>query len=55
MYTAGSLGALAVTPGATYATTGSLVAAGVALVGIGAALMIAARLRRRHDDRATEA
>lgn len=49
-YTKTTTGALALTPGITWSTTGSILLAGVALVVVGAAFLIASRLRRRHDD-----
>lgn len=42
--------ALAVTPGITYSQTGSIVIAGLALLLVGGAFVVASRLRRRHDD-----
>lgn len=41
---------LALTPGATYSTTGSIVLAGVALILAGFVIVIASRMRRKHDD-----
>lgn len=43
-------GALAVTSGVTYAQTGSIIAAGVALLVLGTVAVVASRMRRRHDD-----
>lgn len=51
MYTkAGATGTLALTPGITWAQTGSIVLAGAALLVVGVGFLLASRLRRRHDD-----
>lgn len=43
-------GSLALTPGITYSQTGSIIAAGVAMLFVGAIVVLASRFRRKHDD-----